>query len=155
MIDCDRCGMKHRYYGPDSRAPRDELPDDAAVEHSLPWTRDKGRPGRDKRIRVYVELHPGATAIEVIRALDLSMGCYGRSYGEPVWQALRAGVIRDQHEDRPYGPYSLVAVTDSERELARLTEEAEAEPDLLRRMELIDAMRPLIAAQIESFRRAV
>lgn len=150
MIKCKRCALTHRFYGPDSRAPQDELPDDPAAEAALPWTKDRGKPGRDRRIRAYVELHPGATAIEVIRALGLNERPYGRTYSFPVWQALAAGVIRDEKADVP-GPYSLVAVSDSERELARLREAAEAEPDLLRRMDLIDQMGALIRQQVAAF----
>lgn len=140
---------RHRFYGLDSQAPEDELPDDPAAEAALPWTPDKGKPGRGERIRASVALDPGATAIEVVRALGLNLHPYG-GYGWPVWQALRAGVIRDEREGAP-GRYSLVAVSDSERELARLREAAEAEPDLLRCMELIDMMGDLIREQAAAF----
>jgi hypothetical protein len=48
-------------------------------------------------------------------------------------------VVRDEREGAP-GRYSLLAVSDGERELARLREAAETEPDVVKRMEIIDAM---------------
>jgi hypothetical protein len=141
MPTCDRCGYAHPDFGHGYEMLSSDDQQDLA---SLPWRVNKGKPGRSQRVRLYVESHAGASAIEVIRALDLSGNPYGRSYSEPIWAAINDGMVYDAAQGKNWR-YVLMPV---DLELAALVAAAEAEPDLLKRMDLIDQMGERIRAQV-------
>jgi len=138
---CDRCGHAHPNYGRGANLG----PEDNALT-ALPWRIGRGKPGRSDRVRMYVKAHPGASAVEVIRALGLSLNPYGRSYSEPVWHALGAGVVYDAAVGRA-GQYRLHA---TDLELRAMVEAAQSTDDYKAREALIDSLGPLIRSQIAS-----
>lgn len=138
---CDRCGYAHPDFGQGYELRSSDDQQDLA---SLPWRVNKGKPGRSERVRLYVESHAGATAIEVIRALDLNANPYGRSYSEPVWHAIADGQVYDANEGKD-GAYALYP---TDLELQALLNQAQATDDYQERERLIDSMGPLLRAQV-------
>jgi hypothetical protein len=96
-------------------------------------------------VLVYVRANPGCSINSTTR--------WHRWGAQRSAYALeRRGLLIIDRRARPGRQGFALCASQSARELAELIDQAEREPDLVRRTELIDQLGPLIRAQVEQFK---